>query len=274
MIPQLTTNAAGQTPNTFRMTHLTSGPAPSSARDAFSGALLTMEASPISSVASSLSTAQTNNAPTTISLPNINVSNTISVSSISVRSYFNDVEDGAAGLRYEITGNTNAGLFSFVGIDAAGKLVIRYRPGISGNANLTMKATDSLGKWVSSTFGVSVSLANTFGNWSGVGGGAGQTGLLRYAFGLTPLGGDVAGLPRLKIQGKARVVTHQKPMWATDLNYQYEISQDLVNWIPAIPGVHYYEFTKDLPNALRQSECVLLVGWPKAYLRVRANLTN
>lgn len=274
VVPQLTANAAGQAPNTFRMTHLISGPAPSSARDAFSGALLTMEASPNLPVASSLSTAQINNSPTTIGLPDINVSNTISVSSILVRSYFNDVEDGAAGLRYEITENTNAGLFSFVGIDATGKLVIRYRPGISGNASLTMKATDSLGKWVSSTFGVSVSLANTFGNWSGGSGVAGQTGLLRYAFGLTPLGGDVAGLPRMKIQGKARVVTHQKPMWATDLNYQYEISQDLVNWIPAIPGVHYHEFTKDLPNALRQSECVLLVNWPKAYLRVRANLTN
>ena len=41
-------------------------------------------------------------------------------------------------------------------------------------------------------------------------------------FGLTPQGGDVAGWPKLKMQGKAKVMSHQKPAWATDLNYQYE----------------------------------------------------
>ena len=274
VVPQLTANAASQIPNTFRMTHFAGGVLHSTARDAFSGALLSIEASPISSVASAISTAQTNTAPATTGLPNITVHDTVASSSILLRSYFSDLEDGAANLSYSITGNTNVGLFSFVGIDAAGKLVIRYRPGISGAASISVRAADSLGKAVSSTFSATVSLANTFANWSGGGGGGGPSGLLRYAFGLSSQGGDVAGLPRMKIQGKARVVTHQKPAWATDLNYQYEISQDLQTWIPAIPEVHYHEFSKDLPNALRQSECVLLVNWPKAYLRVKAALNN
>ena len=274
VVPQMTANAASQSPNTFRMTHFTQGPGHSTARDAFSSVLLTVEASPVSSVVSSVSAAQTNSAPTTIGLPNLTVFDTAAASSVLVRNYFGDLEDGAAGLQYELTGNTNAGLLSFVGIDAAGKLVIRYRPGIAGSAGITVKATDSLGKSVSSTFTVLVSLANTFSNWSGGGGAAGQSGLLRYAFGLTPQGGDVAGWPKLKMQGKAKVMSHQKPAWATDLNYHYEVSQDLVTWTPAIEGVHFHEFSKDLPNALRQSDCVLLVNWPKAYLRVRAVLSN
>lgn len=274
VVPQLTANAASQSPNTFRMTHFTQGTGRSTTRDAYSSVALTVEASPVSSVVSSVSAAQTNSAPTTTGLPSITVFDTVAPSSILVRNYFADLEDGAAGLRYEITGNTNPGLLSFLGIDSAGKLVIRYRPGIAGSTSVTVKATDSLGKSVSSSFAISVSLANTFSNWSGGGGAAGQSGLLRYAFGLTPQGGDVAGLPKLKIQGNAKVITHQKPAWATDLNYQYEISQDMQTWIPAVAGVHFHEFTKDVPNALIQSDCVLLVNWPKAYMRIRAALNN
>ena len=96
-----------------------------------------------------------------------------------------------------------------------------------------------------------------------------------YAFGLNPqAGGDVTGLPKIRIQGKARVVSHLKPAWATDLTYQYEMSQDMVAWVPAIKGIHYHEFTNDMPNAIRQSELVLLVNWPKAFVRVRAVLAN
>ena len=179
------------------------------------------------------------------------------------------MEDGSAELTYEVTGNTNPGLFSFVGIDSAGMLLIRYRPGIPGTANITVRATDTLGKSVASTMTVTVALADTYSHWSG---GGALSGLSGYAFGLSPQGGDVAGLPRIKIQNKARVVTHLKPTWATDLTYQYELSQDLVTWIPAVREVHFHEFAKDLPNAIRQSDCVLLVNWPKAYMRVRAVL--
>ena len=201
------------------------------------------------------------------------VYDTITPTFISLPSYFNDAEDGAGGLQYSITGNSNAGMFAFVGIEAGtGKLTIKYRPGITGASSITVKASDTLGKSVSSTFQVLVSLADTFSHWSNASGGSS---LLGYAFGSNgQAGGNAGGLPRIKIQGKSRVVSHLKPMWATDLAYQYEMSQDMVTWIPAIPDVHYHEFSKDLPNAIRQSDCVLLVNWPAAFVRVRANLSN
>ena len=164
-------------------------------------------------------------------------------------------------------------MFAFVGIEAGtGVLTIRYRPGIGGSSSITVKATDTLGKSVAATFQVVVSLADTFAHWSNAIGGAN---LLGYAFcSKSPSGYDVAGLPKIKIQGNARVVSHLKPRWATDLTYQYEMSQDMVTWIPAIPDVHFHEFSKDLPNASRQSDFVLLVNWPKAFMRVRTSLAN
>ncbi len=274
VVPRLTVNAGAQNPAAFRLTHFTQGIGLSTARDAFTGALLTVEASPVSSVTSSVTTATTNSSPTTVGLPSIVVNDTVLPSAVSLKSYFGDLEDGPDSLRYEVTGNTNAGLFSFAGIDANAKLILRYRPGISGNATITVKATDTAGKSVTSSLSASVVLANTFNAWVGGGAGATQQTLLRYAFGLSPLGGGVAGLPRMKIQGKSRVITHLKPTWATDLNYQYEISQDLLSWVPATPGTHYHEFSKNLPNAIRQTDLVLLVNWPKAYLRARAVLAN
>ena len=272
IVPQMTANASSQVPNTLQMTHFNLGPGHSTARDAFSNAVLTVESSTVASVASSTVTAQANQAPTTIGLPNVTVYDTGTPTFLLLPSYFNDLEDGPTGLHYAITGNTNAALFAFVGIEpATGKLTLKYRPGIAGVSSITVKAADALGKSVSASFQVSVLLADTFTHWSNGGGGAG--GLLRYAFGANAQAGDhVPGLPKIKIQGKAKVVSHLKPMWATDLAYQYEMSQDMLTWVPAIPGIHYHEFLKDLPNALRQSDCVLLVNWPKAFMRVKANL--
>ena len=276
VVAQFTANAAGVSPNTLRVTHFHDGPGRITLRDSFTNAALTLEASAASSVASSISTAAINHAPTTTGLPNITVHDTVTPSFIAIQNYFNDDEDTASGLRYAITGNSNPGLFSFVGIDAGGILTIKYRPGIGGIGNITVKATDTQGKSVSAVSQVAVMLADTFAHWSSIngGGGAGNN-LMSYAFGLNPpVGDNVAGLPRIRNQGKARVVSHLKPAWATDLTYQYEMSQDMLTWIPAIKGIHYHEFTNDLPNAIRRSELVLLVNWPKAFVRVRAVLAN
>ena len=274
VVPQMTANAASQNPNTLRVTHFTQGPGHSTAKDAFSGAVLTVESSVVSSVSSSITTAQVNQSPTTIGLPNVTVYDTVSPTLIAIHNYFNDAEDGSVTLRYAISGNSNPGMFAFVGIEAGtGVLTIRYRPGIGGSSSITVKATDTLGKSVAATFQVLVSLADTFAHWSNANGGGGN--LLGYAFcSKSQSGYDVAGLPKIKIQGKARVVSHLKPRWATDMTYQYEMSQDMVTWIPAIPDVHFHEFSKDLPNATRQSDFVLLVNWPKAFMRVRTSLAN
>ena len=272
VVPQFTANAAGVSPNTLRITHFNTGPARSTAKDSATNTLLTVEETALPSAASSVTAAQINHAPTTIRLPNITVHDTATPSIIAVQNYFHDDEDNASDLRYAVTGNSNPGLFSFVGLDAGGILTIKYRPGIGGISDITVQATDLQGKSVSAISQVAVLLADTLGHWSSLNGGGD---LMGYAFGLNPrAGGDVAGLPRIRIQGKARIVSHLKPAWATDLTYQYEVSQDMVAWIPAIKGIHYHEFTNDLPNALRRSDLVLLVNWPKAFMRVRAVLAN
>ena len=91
-------------------------------------------------------TAAVNTPPTSIGLPSVTVHDTVTPTFIAVSSYFNDVEDGPAGLRYTIESNTNPGLFAFAGINpTTGLLGLGYRPGESGTAVLTVRATDSVG---------------------------------------------------------------------------------------------------------------------------------
>jgi hypothetical protein len=211
-----------------------------------------------------------------VGLPAVTVHDTVAPTFLAASSYFNDAEDGPAGLRYSIVNNSNPGLFAFAAINpTTGLLGLGYRPGKSGIAVLTVRATDSVGASISATCTVSVILADTFTNWFNSYGAPNGANLLQYAFALNPLaGGDTVGLPRAHTQGKNRVVTYLKQRWATDLTYQYEISQDLVNWIPAIRDVHFHEFTTNLPNGVLQSDLILLVDWPKAFVRVRAVGTN
>ena len=78
-------------------------------------------------------------------------------------------------------------------------------------------------------------------------------------------------MPKLHTVGRARVLSYLKPKYAADLAYHIEVSSDLINWSPAIHGVHYFEFTADLPNALQRRELVFLGDWPQAFFRVRTD---
>jgi hypothetical protein len=279
VVPEWAATASAQTPKTLRVTHLGSGAERSVLKSVSSGSVLTVESLGATNVASSIVSAVMNTAPTSIGLPAVAIHDTVTPTFIALPNYFNDAEDGSAGLSYRIVGNTNPGLFSFAGVDpATGLLGLGYRPGVSGTAALTVRATDSIGASVSAICQVNVGLANTFGNWANLNGwpgGANGAGVLKYAFALSsPAGGDTAGLPRVRTQGKARIVSHLKQRWATDVTYQYEISQDLVNWNPAIRDVHFHEFSTNLPGGIRRSDLVLTVDWPKVFLRVRAVLTN
>ena len=282
VVPEWKPNASAQAPNAFRVTHLGVGLERSVLKNASTGSVLTLESLDAENVSSSILTAAVNTPPTSIGLPSVTVHDTVTPTFIPVLSYFNDVEDGPAGLRYKIENNTNPGLFAFAGVDpTTGLLGLGYRPGVSGTAVLTVRATDSVGASVFALCNVSVALSNTFGNWaslngwSGGPGGVNTAGVLKYAFGLNaPAGGNTAGLPHVHTQGKTRIVSHLKQRWATDLTYHYEISQDLANWSPAIRGVHFHEFSTNLPNGMRRSDLVLMVDWPKAFLRVRAVVAN
>jgi hypothetical protein len=76
---------------------------------------------------------------------------------VNLRSYFNDAEDGPAGLVYTIVGNTNPALFASASIDAATDvLVLDYAQDASGIARITIRATDSGGFHTETTFTVTV----------------------------------------------------------------------------------------------------------------------
>ena len=271
--------AASQALHTFRVTSLTTGPARAVAKDACSGALVALE--PVASTVSSFVTAQPNQAPVTRGIPPITVFDTIAPTSVPLREFFNDAEDGAAGLKYAITANNNPALFAFAGITTAnGVLLLKYRPGTGGSAQLTVRATDTLGKSVSTIVGVNVQVITSMADWTNrYGGGTPAVppgtvaNLLSYAFALNPTASGFAdGLPRIYSVGRARVLSHLKPRYATDLTYNIEISSDLLTWSPAILGTHYYDFITDLPNAFQRRDAVILVDWPQVFLRVRTGL--
>ena len=274
VVPEATANGAAQNPKTFRVTHIVEGPAGTTAREAYSGTTLTLQGG-ASNLTTPLVTVQANFPPATTGLPNITVFDDASSTIIQLATYFSDVEDGAALLHYKLTHNTNPALFSFVGIAPnTDRLSLKYRPGATGAAVLTIRATDSLGKSVSTTFQVTVGF--TYADWLNLYPGAGAAGnsvppALAYAFALNPLApGDLTGAPRAWKQGSIRGLSHLKQRWANDLTYSYEISPDLVNWELAVNGLHYYEFRNQLTNGIDQSDLMLLVPWPRAFLRPRA----
>lgn len=276
VVAQMSASASTQNPNAFRVTHVGQGVGRSTATDALSGSLLSVEPAVNADGPSSLVTAVANVAPVSGGIPNVVVFDTVAPSQILLTSYFNDVEDGAANLQYALTANSNPGLLAFAGIDPATKrLTLKYRSGISGNTTLAVRATDTMGKSVTSSFTVTVALSDTIGNWAnihGVPGTPDAATLKQYAFTLNPAAGDVAGLPHIVADGYAKILSYEKQRWATDLLYRYEISADLLSWAPAVNGVHYYEFDTPLANGVVRGDLVFLVDWPRAFLRVQATL--
>lgn len=286
VVAKFNPGASAQTPPTLRLTHLTDGPAATAARDSVSAQLLTMQ--PVANVAATTVTALANTAPTSSGLPDLLVFDPATPGSVSLFAAFQDAEDTPAQLTFAVTGNTNPALFSFVGLDPAkGTLALNYQPGVNGSAQLTVRAMDRSGQAVATTFKVTVARLQSYADWSAlyfgadqVAGGslqqdaAGLTNLAKYAFVLDPQkSGDVAGLPRLVGGGNSRLFTHLRPKHATDLTYHYEISPDLASWQPALPGLHFYANTTPLPEGRARVDLLLLVGWPKAFLRARAELS-
>ena len=278
VVVAMNANAAAPGAHTFRITNRMTGPVRTNAKDAVSGALLALAAAP--DTASSFVTALPNQQPVTSGIPPITLFDTNVPTSIPLRTFFNDAEDGASGLKFAIIGNSNPALFSFAGINpASGVLLLKYRTGIPGAAQLTIRATDVLGKSVSTVLGVNVQLIASLTDWTNrYGGGSppalgAYSNLLNYAFAMNPgTAGAADGMPKLHSVGRARALSYLKPKYAADLAYNIEISPDLIDWSPAVHGVHYFEFTVDLPNALQRRELVILADWPQAFFRVRTDL--
>ncbi len=114
-----------------------------------------------------------NVAPTTTGIDDIDVDEGAADSIVSLFDAFDDAEDADAALTYTIENNTNASLFTATTIDAlAGTLTLDYATSGSGTANLTVRATDTGGLFVDTTFRVTITALpppNTRPTTSGIG---------------------------------------------------------------------------------------------------------
>lgn len=275
VVPELTANASSQAPPTFRMTHVVTGAGATTVTAATLGDTLVFAGAP-PTVASGLVTALFNSPPTTTGLANLTVFDPTVTSYVQLPLYFGDAETSPTQLSYAITQITNSSLFRFAGIDpGTRRLALKYQPGVSGTASLTIRATDALGKTVSATLQVTVGY--TFTDWASQYPPPSPSSVPDptniYAFGLNPLNpGDLRNAPRMWRQGSVKGLRHSRQRWSSDLSYRYLISTDLVNWTPAVAGTHFYEFRSPLANGLDQSDVILLVDWPRAFLQPIAEL--
>ncbi len=272
VVVELQQDASSHAPNQFQVINVTDQAGAVAGIDAQAGSMLTAEFS--QSVSTPVITISANQSPSAGGLPNIALKETVAGSVVPLFSAFSDGEDSVAQLTYKVTGNTNPGLFDFVGIDPlSGKLVLNYRAGVKGDSLLTITATDSGGKTVSAAFHATANLITTLSDWRADRYGSTTTtspgDLSSYAFALSPSG---ANAPQMRMQKGGLVFSHRKPKYATDLNYSYQVSQDLVHWIPAVKGVHYFPYTNDLGDGTVSENCVLLVKWNRAFLRAGASL--
>jgi hypothetical protein len=99
--------------------------------------------------------------------------------------------------------------------------------------------------------------------------------LLKYAFVADPLiNNGAVSLPQIKAVGGTKIFRHQKPSWATDLTYQYEISREMLSWGPAVNGVDYHLTETTLPNGVVQRDLTILGNWTRSFMRVQSTLAN
>ena len=102
-----------------------------------------------------------NEPPTTIGIPSVTVAEDQEDTAVNLFDAFADGTDAGADLTYSVTGNTNPGLFGAVRLDpAAGTLLLGYAPNANGEASITVRATDTGGSFVETTFTVTVLAVN------------------------------------------------------------------------------------------------------------------
>ncbi len=102
-----------------------------------------------------------NDAPTASGLANVTVNEDAADTVVNLFAAFADVEDADPALVYTVVGNTNAALFTSTAVNgAAGTLTLDYAPNAFGTADITVRATDTGGAFVESTFTVTVNPVN------------------------------------------------------------------------------------------------------------------
>ena len=95
-----------------------------------------------------------NEAPTTSGIEGFTVTDNAPDTVIDLSGVFSDAEDSV--LSYEIVGNTDSSLFDSSTIEGGSNLVFDYASGASGVTELTIRATDSGGEFVETSFDLTV----------------------------------------------------------------------------------------------------------------------
>ncbi|NNJ97675.1 MAG: DUF4347 domain-containing protein [Gammaproteobacteria bacterium] len=103
----------------------------------------------------------TNDAPTANGIADITVDEDAAATTIDLNAAFADPDNLDAELSYAIVGNSQIGLFTSTGIDAAtGRLTLDYAADMNGAAQISIRATDPAGQSVDTLFTVTVNPVN------------------------------------------------------------------------------------------------------------------
>jgi len=130
------------------------------APDTTGTAILTVRATDLDALYSDASfTVTVNGPPTTTGIGNVEVLTDAPDTVISLFDSFSDVEDPDTALIYTITNNTDPSLFDTITIDqVAGTLTLDYWVYAPGEATLTVRATDTDGLYVETSFTVTITV--------------------------------------------------------------------------------------------------------------------
>ncbi len=100
-----------------------------------------------------------NDTPTTSGISDVVVDEDSAPTNINLHAAFGDIEDLDSDLTYSISDNTNLGLFNGTPI-VGGTLTLNYAADANGTADITVRATDTGGLYVETTFGVTINPVN------------------------------------------------------------------------------------------------------------------
>jgi hypothetical protein len=104
---------------------------------------------------------EVNRAPEASSIANVSVNEDAAPTTFNVYGTFEDPEDTDFQMTYAVAGNTNPAMFSSVTIDGTtGNLTLAYALNANGSASITVRATDTGGLSVDTTFEVTVAAVN------------------------------------------------------------------------------------------------------------------
>ncbi|MHC4175868.1 MAG: hypothetical protein ACYSWU_00065 [Planctomycetota bacterium] len=135
-----------------------------------------------------------NDAPTTSGISDVFVDEDAANEVISLYDAFDDIEDPDEYLTYQVVGNSNSELFDSVDVDGYGGLVLDFAADAYGEGEITVRATDTDGAWVETTFLVDVAAVNDAPVISGFFASEGPVPFWTFSGTVTDVDDDVEGM--------------------------------------------------------------------------------